>query len=110
MLLANAGDVDGARAAYQIVIDSGDREQGAEAAAALGPLLAEGGDLTGAREALQRAADSAHPERGPRSRTAWVHCCSRTETGEVPVPPTGGWSSPAMPRWRRGPHSRWDRC
>ena len=60
--LAEQGDPQGARAAYQQALDSGDPEVAPWAAADLGMLLAEQGDPQGARAAYQQALDSGNPE------------------------------------------------
>jgi predicted negative regulator of RcsB-dependent stress response len=62
VLLANEGDVEGARAAYQQAIDSGHPDEAPRAAVGLGNLLGDQGDVAGARAAYQRAIDSGHPE------------------------------------------------
>ena len=64
VLLAEQGDVEGARAAYQRAIDSGHPEQAPAAMVSLGVLLNEQGDVEGARAAFQRAIDSGHPDAG----------------------------------------------
>ena len=62
-LLAEQGDVEGARAAYQRAIDSGDREWATPAALVnLGVLLDQQGDVEGARAAYQQVIDSEHPK------------------------------------------------
>ena len=65
ILLAQRGDNDGARAAYQRAIDSGDGEMAPRAALALGTMAAQDGDAAAARAALQKAIDSGHPEAMP---------------------------------------------
>jgi len=62
--LAEHGDVEGARAAYQQAIDSGHPDAGPVAAANLGVLLAEHGDVESARAAYQQAIDSGHLDAG----------------------------------------------
>ncbi len=62
--LAEQGDVAGARAAYQLAIDSDHHDQAPRAAFNLGVLLAEK-DVAGARAAYQRAIDSGHAEWAP---------------------------------------------
>ena len=64
-LLAEQGDVEGARAAYQQAIDSGDPDAGPSAASRLGWLLEQQGDVAGARAAYQQAIDSGHPREAP---------------------------------------------
>ena len=59
------GDVEGARAAYQLAIDSGDAETAAVAASNLGYLLHVQGDVEGAQAAYQQAIDSGHPQYAP---------------------------------------------
>jgi len=54
--------VEGARAAYQQAIDSGDPDAAPGAALSLGNLLADQGDVEGARAAYQQAIDSGDPE------------------------------------------------
>jgi hypothetical protein len=58
-LLAEYGDVAGARAAYQLAIDS-HPDIGPRAAAYLGQMLAGQGDVAGARAAYLKAMDSGH--------------------------------------------------
>ena len=60
-LLAEQGNVQGARAAYQRAIDTGQPDQALAAMVNLGVLLAEQGDVEGARAAYQRAIDTGHP-------------------------------------------------
>jgi TolA-binding protein len=60
VLLESEGDVEGARTAYQMVIDSGPSPQASRAAFLLGSLLASQGDVDGARAAYQTAVDSGH--------------------------------------------------
>ena len=67
LLLAEQGDVVGARVAYQRAIDSGHTEEAPRAAVNLGLLLAEQGDVDGARVAYQRAIDSGHTDEAPRA-------------------------------------------
>jgi Tfp pilus assembly protein PilF len=67
VLLAEQGDVEGARAAFQQAIASGHPDEAPRAARNLGLLLAEQGDLEGARAALQQAIASGHPDEGPRA-------------------------------------------
>ncbi|MBV9455477.1 MAG: tetratricopeptide repeat protein [Rubrobacter sp.] len=62
VLLAEQGDIEGARAAYQQAIDSNHPGQAPAAAVNLGVLLKEQGDVQGARAAYQQAIDSNHPE------------------------------------------------
>ena len=64
-LLSGAGDVEGARAAYQRAVDTSDSELAPYAALNLGSMLAEHGDVEGARAAYQRAIDSGGPELSP---------------------------------------------
>jgi tetratricopeptide (TPR) repeat protein len=66
-LLAEQGDLDGARRACEQVTASGNPDQAPRAAVNLGVLLAEQGDLEGARVAFQQAADSSHPDQAPRA-------------------------------------------
>jgi tetratricopeptide (TPR) repeat protein len=61
VLLADQGDPQGARAAYQQAIDSGHPEQAPTAASKLGVLLVAQGDPQGARAAYQQAIDSGDP-------------------------------------------------
>ena len=76
--LDQQGDVDGARSAYQQVIDSGHAEHAPAAAFKLGLLLGKHDDLPGARTAYEYAATSGHPEYGPMAasgcagRGPWV--------------------------------------
>jgi preprotein translocase subunit SecA/predicted negative regulator of RcsB-dependent stress response len=69
-VLAEQGDVDGARAAYQRAIDSGHADYSPEAMLDLGVLLHEQGDSEGARQAYQQAIDSGHPDFAPAGRLA----------------------------------------
>lgn len=62
VLLEGEGDVDGARIAYQTVIDSGPSPQASRAAFLLGSLLASQGDIDGAQAAFQTAIDSGHTD------------------------------------------------
>jgi tetratricopeptide (TPR) repeat protein len=64
-LLAEQGDVAGARTAYQQAIDSGHPDWAPEAAYNLGLMLRRQGDVTGARTAYQQAIDSGHREAAP---------------------------------------------
>jgi tetratricopeptide (TPR) repeat protein len=66
-LLAGQGDVAGARAAYQVALDSGNPEWKPTAAYALGLLLEGQGDVAGARAAFQVAIDSGHAEHAPEA-------------------------------------------
>jgi Tfp pilus assembly protein PilF len=65
VLLAEQGDVEGARAAFQQAIASGHPDEGPRAARNLGLLRAEQGDLEGARAALQQAIASGHRDHAP---------------------------------------------
>src|SRR5215203_3235668 len=67
ILLAEAGDLDGARAAYRQAIDSGPPTVAPMAAVVLGDLLIEAGDHEGAIAAYKRAIDSGHPEQAPKA-------------------------------------------
>ena len=58
ILLAEQGDVAGARAAYQQAIDSGHEDWAPIAAEKLGGLLKQQGDVVGARAAYQQVIDS----------------------------------------------------
>ena len=69
VVVSVAGDSAGARAAYQIAVDSGRAEQAPMAAFDLGLLLAGRGDLAGARAAYQIAIDSGHAEYAPKAAT-----------------------------------------
>ena len=62
MLLAEQGDVKGAKAAYQQAIASGHLEAAPSAANNLGVLLAEQGDVEGAKAAYQQAIASSHSD------------------------------------------------
>jgi tetratricopeptide (TPR) repeat protein len=64
-LLAERGDIDGARTAYQQAIHSRHPEQGPKAAVQLGLLIAKHGDVDGARAAYELAIDSSHPDQAP---------------------------------------------
>jgi Tfp pilus assembly protein PilF len=67
LLLAEQGDVEGARAAFQQAIASGHPDEAPRAARNLGLLLAEQGDVEGARAAFQQAIASGHPDEAPRA-------------------------------------------
>ncbi|MEA2565221.1 MAG: hypothetical protein QOD49_398 [Actinomycetota bacterium] len=67
VLLAEQGDVEGARAAFQQAIASGHPDEAPRAARNLGLLLAEQGDVEGARAAFQQAIASGHPDEAPRA-------------------------------------------
>jgi Tfp pilus assembly protein PilF len=67
LLLAEQGDVEGARAAFQQAIASGHPDEAPRAARNLGLLLAEQGDIEGARAALQQAIASGHSDEAPRA-------------------------------------------
>lgn len=69
LLLAEQGDVRGARAAYQSAIDSGHPDEAPAAAVNLGVLLKEQGDVQGARAAWQLAIDSGHEQAATRAQT-----------------------------------------
>ncbi len=73
MLLGEQGDTEGAREAYQRVIDSGHPGKAPGAAFNLGALLKEQGDTEGTREAYQRVIDSGHPEAAPRAAECLRH-------------------------------------
>jgi predicted negative regulator of RcsB-dependent stress response len=66
-LLADIGDLDGARAAFQMAIDSGHPYDAPAAAVCLGDLLAEHHDDDGARLAYQIAIDSSNREEADRA-------------------------------------------
>lgn len=63
--LAEQGDLDGARAAFQVVIDSNHPDASPVAALNLGLLHKQQGDPEGARAVFQLAIDSTQPEAGP---------------------------------------------
>jgi tetratricopeptide (TPR) repeat protein len=65
VVLANQGDVQGAKDAYQKAIDSGHADMAPTAAANLGLLLADQGDVQGAKDAYQKAIDSGHADMAP---------------------------------------------
>jgi tetratricopeptide (TPR) repeat protein len=60
LLLAESGDADGARAAYQKAIESGHAEAAPKAAVNLGLLFKQRGDSGSARTAYRAAIDSGH--------------------------------------------------
>ena len=62
VLLAQQGDVAGAKEGYQKAIDSGHTDHAPKAAVGLGVLLIDQGDEAGAKEAFQKAIDSGHTE------------------------------------------------
>ncbi len=57
-LLSQQGDASGAKAAYQLAINSGQADAAPNDALDLGILLADKGDISGARAAYQRAISS----------------------------------------------------
>jgi tetratricopeptide (TPR) repeat protein len=59
--LRTAGDVEGARQAYQRAIDSGDLHGAPAGEWSTGALLLDAGDVAGASAAFRRAIDSGHP-------------------------------------------------
>lgn len=63
--LAEQGNLAGARAAYQLAIDSGHAEWAPMAALNLGLLLDAQGDVPGARGAYERVIDSGHGKWAP---------------------------------------------
>ena len=65
LLLEEKDDTRGARAAYQMAIDSGHEDRAPRAAVNLGNLLGVQGDAEGARAAYQLAIDSGHQEVAP---------------------------------------------
>jgi len=64
-MLAEHGDVEGARSAYQRAIDSNHPDAAPVAANDLGTLLSQAGDVEGARAAYQRAIETGGPELSP---------------------------------------------
>ena len=75
VLLAEQGDVQGAKAAYQQAIDSGHADEAPTAAVNLGVLLQEQGEWRGAKAAYQQAIDSGHADVGARRpRSTWGTC------------------------------------
>ena len=104
--LAEQGDVEGAKAAYQLAIDSGYAELAPMAALGLGDLLKDQGDVEGAKAAYQLAIDSGHSEAPRRRRSASRACSKIRGTWRARRPPTSSRSTPAtpkQPRWRRSP-------
>ena len=65
VLLAEQGDLDGARTTYQAVIDTGHSNAAPAAALQLGEVLKEQGELEGARIAYRQAIDTGHPKVAP---------------------------------------------
>ena len=65
--LAQEGDKEGAKAAFQLAIDSGSAEAAPSAAFRLGMLRSEEGDMEGALAAFQVAALSGDPDMAPRA-------------------------------------------
>ncbi|MBA2344358.1 MAG: tetratricopeptide repeat protein [Rubrobacter sp.] len=65
--LAEQGNPDGAREAFQRAIDSDHPNAAPRAALNLGALLIERGDDEGARVAFQRVIDSGHPDQAPKA-------------------------------------------
>jgi hypothetical protein len=65
--LAGQGDVQGARTAYQRLIDTGHADAAPMAAFNLGLLLEQHGDTEGARAAYRLATQSKHPEVSPHA-------------------------------------------
>ena len=70
LVLAERGDFEDARAAYQQAIDSGHLDYEPMAAFNLGIMLAERGDFEGARAAYQQAIDSGHADHAPAAAVA----------------------------------------
>jgi predicted negative regulator of RcsB-dependent stress response len=64
-LLAYQGDLDGARVACELAIQSGHRDAAPRAAVVLGSVHARQGDALGARAAYKLAVDSGHAEAAP---------------------------------------------
>jgi predicted negative regulator of RcsB-dependent stress response len=69
-VLAEQGEVAGARAVFQQVIDSGHPDMAPRAMVNLGELLDKEGDVAGARAAYQQAIDSGHSEAASRALEA----------------------------------------
>src|SRR2546421_604840 len=65
VLLAEQGDVAGAKAAYQQAIESEHADVAPWAAVNLGLLLAEQGDVADAKAAWQQAIESGHADAAP---------------------------------------------
>ncbi len=65
VVLAEQGDVQGAKDAYQKAIDSGHAAEAPKAALGMGVLLADHRDVQGARDAYQKAIDSGHADWAP---------------------------------------------
>ena len=65
LMLSEQGDIEGARAAFQVAIDSDHPEAAPTVANNLGVMLSEQGDTEGARAAFQVAIDSGHSEAAP---------------------------------------------
>ena len=102
VLLAEQGDVEGAKAAYQQAIDSGAPRGSTEGALNLGVLLRRQGDVDGAQAAYQQAIDSGHPEQAPKA-AANLGLCSRSKgMSRAPRPPTSRPSTPATPSGAEG--------
>ena len=76
-LLNKQGDVEGARAAYQLAIDSGNTKVASMAALSLGTMLDAQGDTT-ARAAFRLAIDSGDAEVSPM---AALRACRQSDQG-----------------------------
>ncbi len=81
-LLADQGDVPGAKTAYQKAIDSGHTDTAPKAAFNFGALLKEQGDVPGAKTTYQKAIDSGHADMAPRA--AFNLGLLLKEQGDVP--------------------------
>jgi tetratricopeptide (TPR) repeat protein len=68
MLLADQGDVQGAKDAFQEALDSGHADAAPRAAVGLGVLLENQGDLQGAKDAYQKAVGSGHAHMAPQAK------------------------------------------
>jgi tetratricopeptide (TPR) repeat protein len=67
VLLHNQGDVDGAKAAYQQAIDSGNPDYAPGAAFYLGNMLRDQGNAAAAKAAYRQAVESGHLDEAPKA-------------------------------------------
>ena len=82
LMLAEQGDVPGAKAANQIAIDSGDADMAPVAAVGLGWILKRQGDVPGAKAAYQIAIDSGDDRSAPMAVEGLAELLA--EQGDVP--------------------------
>lgn len=102
VVLKDQGDLEGARAAYQQAIDTGDPKAAPAAMVNLGALLVKRGDLDGARAAFEQAIDTGHRDQAPKAMVgAGVEFLTELRTAphgrfacSATSPATAGTSSP----------------